>query len=304
MQCHRIGRKLLLAALVLSSLLSAVPGSDCRAERVTVGVVAILSYIDDFYCQCIREGDFEIGDTLRAFYSYDTGAVDTEPSPYAGRYLYPDPANCFRVYHRNFTFASDPDSVSIVIAINDSLSSGGVNDAYRVYSWWNTPDTVYAGMIGLILMQLVDPTLTAISGDALPTEPPDLSMYSTANLMVAGSSYDWSVWGDIIAITSGPPTAVIASPSAPSVLNTSPNPFSGQASIRYTLHEAGDVTLKIFDVRGRCVRTLHEGRVPSRDGEIQWDGRDDHGKEVPSGVYFVRLRSGKVTATQKMLMLR
>jgi hypothetical protein len=66
------------------------------------------------------------------------------------------------------------------------------------------------------------------------------------------------------------------------------------------------VTLQLFDVGGRLVRTLvDEMQEPREEGYlIEWDGADDSGRKLPSGVYFYRLRTGEVTRTRKLMLLR
>jgi hypothetical protein len=304
MQFHRIGRSSISTALILTAILLVAPASTARAEPVTVGILAILEYIDDMFCQCIREEDFAVGDTLLAFYTYDTAAVDTEPDPHRGVYRYTDPANGFRVYHRNFTFSSSPDTVRLTVVIDDSLHIGSVLDSYSVSSTRNLPDPVYAGTIAGIYVRLTDTTLSAISGDALPADPPVLADFSKAYLSVSGDGFIWAIHCEIISITTGPPTAVEPVRPAPPILDIAPNPFAGQVTIRYLLAGIRGATLSVYDVKGRHVRTLDVIPSPDTAAEFQWDGRDDRGREVPSGFYFVRLRGGEVTATRKVLLVR
>ena len=83
-----------------------------------------------------------------------------------------------------------------------------------------------------------------------------------------------------------------------------PNPFNPMTTIRFSLSERGYVTLSIFDARGGQVRLLLD-EVRGRGGnEITWDGRDDNGIAVGSGVYFCRLRAGKFTDSKKMVLLK
>jgi predicted outer membrane repeat protein len=83
-----------------------------------------------------------------------------------------------------------------------------------------------------------------------------------------------------------------------------PNPFSARTAIRYELNEGGRIELSIFDVMGRQVRTLVEGRQASGVNSATWDGRDDAGKAVSPGVYLVRLRAGGDQRSLRMLLTR
>jgi len=83
-----------------------------------------------------------------------------------------------------------------------------------------------------------------------------------------------------------------------------PNPFKPATTIPITLAGAGHVTLEIYDALGRRVRRLLDGPRPGGHQELAWDGRDDDGKALPSGVYFVRLGTDGKTATRKITILK
>ncbi|GEM_PF-1129347 len=83
-----------------------------------------------------------------------------------------------------------------------------------------------------------------------------------------------------------------------------PNPFNPSTTIRYALPETSPVKLLIFDLNGRQVKTLVEGVQSAGQHQVVWDGKDDVGRTVTSGVYFYRLRSGNVVLTKKMLMMK
>jgi hypothetical protein len=83
-----------------------------------------------------------------------------------------------------------------------------------------------------------------------------------------------------------------------------PNPFNPSTRIRFTLPENSDVSLVVYDVAGREVRTLVNERKEANHYDIEWDGRDANGRAVASGVYFYKLQAGKHVATKKMLMMK
>ncbi len=83
-----------------------------------------------------------------------------------------------------------------------------------------------------------------------------------------------------------------------------PNPFNGTTSIFYSIGERTDVEIAIFDPAGRSIRTLERTvRAPGRYSVI-WNGTDGAGRGVASGVYFCRIKAGKVSQTRKILYLR
>jgi hypothetical protein len=84
-----------------------------------------------------------------------------------------------------------------------------------------------------------------------------------------------------------------------------PNPFRGSTRISYELSDAGDVALRVFDPRGRLVRTLQEGSMGPGQHRLQWDGYDAAGRRAAEGTYFIRLSAGDgTTASRKVLLLR
>ncbi|MBM3307716.1 MAG: hypothetical protein FJY74_05270 [Candidatus Eisenbacteria bacterium] len=84
-----------------------------------------------------------------------------------------------------------------------------------------------------------------------------------------------------------------------------PNPFNPVTAIGYDVPAGGGrVTLEVFDVSGRLVRTLVDGFVSEGVRSASWDGRDGEGKEVGSGVYFCRMKAGETEQTVKMTLLK
>ncbi|NQV15693.1 T9SS type A sorting domain-containing protein, partial [bacterium] len=83
-----------------------------------------------------------------------------------------------------------------------------------------------------------------------------------------------------------------------------PNPFNPSTTIQYELPELSTVVLSIYDIRGREVRTLLEGTKPPGSYEVQWNGVDNSGNPVSTGVYFCRLQAGSYSKTIKMVYLK
>jgi beta-lactamase superfamily II metal-dependent hydrolase len=83
-----------------------------------------------------------------------------------------------------------------------------------------------------------------------------------------------------------------------------PNPFNRITSISYQLTKAGAASLKLYNVLGQEVRSLADGEHSAGTHRVSWDGRDDQGRRVSSGVYFYRLESGENQASGKLLFVR
>ena len=88
-----------------------------------------------------------------------------------------------------------------------------------------------------------------------------------------------------------------------------PNPFNPETWIPYQLANASDVSMKIYDVSGRLVRTISVGFKPvgyylTRERAAYWDGRNEIGESVSSGIYFLRFVAGEFTATQRVVIIK
>jgi hypothetical protein len=85
-----------------------------------------------------------------------------------------------------------------------------------------------------------------------------------------------------------------------------PNPFNPTTTIRYSIKEQGNVTLKIYNAAGQLVRTLvSEMQTPRAEGfSVVWDGKSNAGSSVSSGVYFYKLTATNFSETKKMVLLK
>ena len=83
-----------------------------------------------------------------------------------------------------------------------------------------------------------------------------------------------------------------------------PNPFNPETTIRFEIPGACPVSLRIYNVRGQLVRDLIDGPRQAGSYEIRWDGRNDQGHLVPSGIYFCRMKTGSFAATRKMALIK
>ena len=109
------------------------------------------------------------------------------------------------------------------------------------------------------------------------------------------------------------PTLTVESPRVPLrflVMQNAPNPFNPSTAIRFTLPEAGHVTLVVYDINGRLVRTLvglaasaAQAFLPGQH-EVVWDGKDVMGRAVASGVYVYRLTAPQGVVTKRMVLVR
>jgi hypothetical protein len=83
-----------------------------------------------------------------------------------------------------------------------------------------------------------------------------------------------------------------------------PNPFNSSTIIAYEIERGKNVTLRIYDILGKEVRELVNSRQSPGKYQIIWDGRDNQGKEVSSGIYFYQLEAGNSTGTKKLVLIK
>ena len=101
----------------------------------------------------------------------------------------------------------------------------------------------------------------------------------------------------------------VLSPKQTTLLQNYPNPFNPETWIPYQLSGDSPVSVSIYDRTGVLVRTLSlgiqsAGFYNSRDRAAYWDGRNEGGESVASGVYFYRLRAGDYTASRRMVIVK
>jgi gingipain R len=88
------------------------------------------------------------------------------------------------------------------------------------------------------------------------------------------------------------------------LLQNQPNPFNAGTNINFALPEDGPITLEVYDILGRRVRTLVNEFRPVGRHCVHFDGRDQHGTNLASGIYFYHLKTSNATEAKKMILLR
>ncbi len=134
----------------------------------------------------------------------------------------------------------------------------------------------------------------------------DLELHHPTRTLVAGT-YGRSLWTFDLDAATGVETVATATgaASAPRLDPVRPNPApNGRVAMRFSLSRPAAISLAIYDVAGRKVRTLASGAQPAGEHEIHWDGRDAAGLEAAAGVYLVRLAGDGVVRTRKLLLTR
>jgi hypothetical protein len=193
-------------------------------------------------------------------------------------------------------------------------ASGPVETMARVGS------TIYAGGIFNIIGEQDRPGIAAIDagGVATPWDPRATawngtgivySLLESTGTIYAGGNFNviaetphsyFAGMGEIVtAVESEPAPAV-----TPMALTAAPNPFDRATQIEFSLPAAGETRVMVYDVAGRRVRELHSGWLPSGRHTISWDGREDSGRPVAAGAYFLGAKTQAGSVGSKIYRLR
>ncbi len=112
-------------------------------------------------------------------------------------------------------------------------------------------------------------------------------MFTVLNIEFAGVSVDESVL---------PPIAKLS--------QNYPNPFNPVTTINYTVKEAGNVSIDVYNIKGQKVKTLVNDYIANGEYSVIWNGTDDNERSVSSGIYYYRMKTKNGSDTKKMVLLR
>ncbi len=93
-------------------------------------------------------------------------------------------------------------------------------------------------------------------------------------------------------------------PARTKLVGNFPNPFNPKTTISFALSGEEHVRLSVYDLSGRVVKTLIDGPMSASVHDVVWDGKNDNGDRIASGVYFYKLVAGGYSATEKMVMIK
>ena len=103
-------------------------------------------------------------------------------------------------------------------------------------------------------------------------------------------------------VSTGVPPAM---PDALRLEQNYPNPFNPSTVIRFQAPDREDrLSIRIFGIDGKCVKTLLDGPADAGHHSLRWNGVNDRGESVASGIYYLRMDSGDYTEVRKMLLLK
>ncbi len=214
----------------------------------------------------------------------------------------------------------------LFVTVNDMQTRASVTDSMLiiVHSINDTPviQSVSPDSVSIHIYTHIPQTFTVIASDV---ESPVLQYTWSINNAIVGSdstafTHLFDTEGDYTVkalISDGEDTCerswiVYARPlsNTPSLIfknelsQNYPNPFNPTTMIRFSLKKETRVQLNIYNAKGQLVRILTENDYPAGLHTVKWDGKDDHGSQVSSGVYLYRIESSEFNMTRKMLMMK
>ncbi len=93
-------------------------------------------------------------------------------------------------------------------------------------------------------------------------------------------------------------------PNSVELYQNYPNPFNPVTNIKFELNKSEIVTIKVYDVLGKEIKLLLEENLSAGEHNVQWNGKDNEGGTLPSGVYFIQMKAGKYQQTIKSVLLK
>ena len=214
-------------------------------------------------------------------------------------------------YVRRFTTANVPPAIPVpTFPVNGDT---GVTRNVCL-QWTSIPGALtYRAQVSLNLsftQIIADDTSLTSSSFCPPTLPPLVTCFWRVR---SKGYWGWSQCSAPFTFTTGLATPVGEDPGSRQPLafalqQNYPNPFNPSTTIPFEILNGGFVSLRVYDVLGREIRTLVNGDMPAGTYSARWNGESDNGQPVPSGMYFVRMVAGdsgtRFSAVRKLMLVK
>ena len=251
---------------------------------------------------------------------YDDGQPYWVPGATVGgdgsytRFLFSDVGIDSGLLHQVKLFLSDPGTFDVRIYQATAGPPGAFIDSvaglYNPYLQWHTVDITDLNIItndpnGIVVGHIIGPgDSVGVLRDPVLDYPANMWNY-VGGIWTPGSSGDHMLRLKVIPITF---TGIAEKPgehySNFAFGQITPNPMRTHTVIEYQLATAQRVSLDIYNVSGQLVKTLVNRQEQSGTHQVSWNSQDGRGRQVASGIYFLKLKAGDNTATKKLLLVR
>ena len=132
---------------------------------------------------------------------------------------------------------------------------------------------------------------------------PEFDLDGSARPVPAGSIPDMGAYENPL----GNPQVGITNDQLPKTnfhLSNYPNPFNPTTTIEFSVLEESTIEISIYNIKGQKMRSLLNDQITSGEHSIVWNSEDDNGERVSSGVYFIKMKTGNLEKTEKMILMK
>lgn len=270
-------RKLLVASVLVMFL---IPAMSLAANVDKLSAV-----------KALPAGNFEVIVPLEVANTQDLVALDI-PLEYSEGAVLDRVEFTDRVSHFDFKHASiDNENRQVIIGMISMVTN-------------DRPDLATGTGVVANLVFKLDPTVDKVELKAFETQNPNHSLTYYYNDYSTGRPEVKVVRPELnfasIAYSGGGE----AVPTEYALNQNWPNPFNPETTVSFALPEAGEVEVTVFNVLGQQVKTLASGHHEAGTYEVIWDGADESGSKVASGIYFYRAKINDFAKTRKMVLLK
>jgi serine protease AprX len=172
------------------------------------------------------------------------------------------------------------------MGVSDWTVSASDTAAYNALSGTSFSAPLFAGGVALLLE--LHPTWN-------PIQVREALRATASNSAFPNNTYGWGI--PDFSLAAGFPSSLVS-------LGPHPNPFRGATTIRISMASPEVVTIKVYDAAGTLVRTLVDGELRGGVFEVTWDGTNNEGRQLASGVYFIRTRGHTFKTISKAVRVR
>jgi hypothetical protein len=131
-----------------------------------------------------------------------------------------------------------------------------------------------------------------------------LFIYTEALCQPPGWDSDWNPYNRPVYWGAASDDGVVEMPVQSDLFANYPNPFNPTTTIGFAVTSEGEVSIAIYNLKGQLVRGLVSGVYRSGSYSVTWDGTDDDGRTVSSGIYFYRMLAGEYVSMRRMILLK
>ena len=171
---------------------------------------------------------------------------------------------------------------------------------------WTTSREIDNLGFDILRSRFEDGTYTKITKELVPADSEGKYLFTDQDIQVGIRYYykleDVNLNG--VRTEHGPISVEVTAPESFELSQNYPNPFNPETKIRYQLPNSAKVMVIIFDILGREVKSLVNEKLEAGFHEITWNGRNNSGRRVSSGVYYYQIRSGEFKETKKMILMK